>query len=152
MKLLIRLGMILQQWRRGELLAVLVRKALQHVAVLGGPDGVDQAERPAEERREANAKHRANVAFDRGGDHAVLQGEDGFVDETRHQSVLDFFFRELGFALDVFLDDLQGFGVELLGTLFFLAVGRVQVEPFPSFAPQELGLEKLNLFPCMTRK
>lgn len=72
MELLAALGIVLQQRRRGELRAILVRKALEHVAVLGGADGVQEAEGPAQEGRETDAEDGPDVALHGARDDAVL--------------------------------------------------------------------------------
>ena len=75
MKLLPALRIILQKRRRRELLAILIRKPLQHIAVLLRANRIYEAERPTQERREADAKH--GPVGERGG------GWVGRVDERK---------------------------------------------------------------------
>lgn len=59
------LGVVLEELRRGKVGAVLVGKPLHQPHHLGGAIRVDVAERASQERREAEAKDRADVAVDR---------------------------------------------------------------------------------------
>ena len=87
-----------QQRARVESSGVLRVQRLELPHDLGGADGVDVAERPAAERREPDAEHRADVAVARRAHDALLETAHGLVDHRERAAALDFLRRQRGAA------------------------------------------------------
>ncbi len=71
------------------MLAVLLTQVVQRLHHFLGAKLVHIAERAAEERREADAEHRADVAVARAADHAFVQAARRFVQHHHHAALSD---------------------------------------------------------------